>query len=197
MKVDGQASDREKDALKWAIDFFREEADVLRPSGSKAALYESDTLIDMHDNWRNEQPRKFHAYFAELLNASLDEDGDYARFRLSALAAELLERGEPLTGPLKVFVVKTLRRDPIFESPTKRGPRPNDLIERNLCICEAVEHIIKAWKFAPTRNVATQTPSAASIARDALEHGVAVHLSEKAVNKIWNWHEGVFRRPNN
>ena len=175
--------------LKWAVEFFRDLADELTPEGSGRMAYDAETLVDMYDNWRLEDPKAFDAHMACLFRVSLTNEGDAAIFELCALAAELIERGEPLPKHLKVFIVKFLRRDPIFDIARKRGPRYGDLAHRDVCIIEAMQYIVKTWGFSATRNSASRDgakhPSAASITREALEKGAKLHLTEAAVNKIW------------
>jgi hypothetical protein len=90
--------------------------------------------------------------------------------------------------------VKFLRRDDIFYPPRKRGRSYGDLAHRDGCICDALEHIAKTWKFKLTRNVATDRPSAASIAREGLEKGAGVCLTEKAINKICTKNKFLFEK---
>jgi hypothetical protein len=189
MKADAKPS-AEADALQWAIVFFSVIRAELTPDGSKSVAYDAETIVYMHDEWGKEESNDvdYRAYLARLFRVSITPEGDPAVFELCALAATLIERGEPLSGPLKTFIVKFLRRDPIFVAAKKPGPKGGHLAHRDVCIGEAIEYLAKTWKFPATRNVATDRPCAASIVREALEKGAGVHLTEAAVNKIWRWY---------
>ena len=174
-------------ALKWAIEFFRGLGDELTRVGSRQVAYDTETFVRMYDEWRPENPEEYEAYTARLFRVAETNEGDAAIFELCFIAAELIERGEPLPDHLKVFIVNVLRRDPIFDAAMKPGPKRTDLAHRDVCIAEAVEHIVKTWNFSATRNNATETPSATSIVKVALERGAGLHLTEAAINKIWKW----------
>jgi hypothetical protein len=175
----------EQEALQWATEFFRELGSEMTPEGSAFMAYDPDTLIEMYDS-RKEDQREFDVHLAGVLGLSLTSGihGDAARCEIADLVAELIERGDPLPNPVKTWVVKFLRRDDIFYPPKKPGPDATVLAHRNVCICEAAEHIAKTWNFDVTRNVATDRASAASIVREGLREGAGVNLTEKAINKV-------------
>jgi hypothetical protein len=175
----------EQVALQWAAEFFRERGSEMTPEGSAFMAYDPDTLIEMYDNGKESQ-REFDIYLRRVLGLSLTSGihGDAARCEIADLVAELIERGDPLPNPVKTWVVKFLRRDDIFYPPKKPGPDATVLAHRNVCICEAAEHIAKTWNFDVTRNVATDRASAASIVREGLREGAGVNLTEKAINKV-------------
>lgn len=179
--------DREKEALHWATNFCHDLRFELTPEGSRDVAYDAQDLIGMYDD-RHKDQKFFDDHMARYFRVALSGEGyaDVAIFNLCSLAAALIERGEPLPKYLRNFTVKFLLRDPIFETTGKPGRTHGDLLHRDICISEAIEHIVKTWEFQPTRNEATTTPSAASIVRNALEKGAEVHLSEKAINNIWS-----------
>jgi hypothetical protein len=200
MTVSYLSDAREQKALEWATDFFRENADDLTPEGCLDEAYDPDSLIEEYDEWRKRFPNRqswpdpavylkerygFEPQMIRLLRVSLTTEGDPAISNLCALAAELIERGEPLSETLKIFIIKYLRRDPSFEPAKKRGPKYHRRAYRDVCIVEAIEHITETWKFHATRNPATEGPSAASIVVVALKNGADIKLTEAAINKIW------------
>lgn len=184
MKADAQSS-AEKEALELAIEWLRLLREHLTPEGSKAIPYRADILISAYDK-RHEYPERFRDLIVgTLVKAHRDAD-DADIFNLCSLAAELIERGEPLPGYLRDFIVKFLRRDPIFKPSSKRGRKRGDLASRDVFIDAVIAHIVKTWRFAATRNEAAGRPSAASIVREGLEKGADIRLTEKAINKIWH-----------
>ena len=100
-----------------------------------------------------------------------------------AVAAALIENGDRLPGPLKEFVVEFLR------NPQELNPGPgrkrSDLVQRDNTIGFVVATICLRWKFAATRNEATEEACAVSITKKALER-VGICLTEGAITKIWD-----------
>src|SRR5262245_6201697 len=106
MKAEAQSL-AEKEALEWAIVFFRDLGDELTPAGSRAEAYNAEYLIEMYDEWRKRFQTKesldpaayrksdlgFEAHIIRLGRVSETPEGDSAIFEVCALAAELIERG--------------------------------------------------------------------------------------------------------
>jgi hypothetical protein len=135
------------------------------------------------------------------------ESSQYMRM----FAAALMERGDPLPDVVLGFIVEFLRNPDKPKWPTymleaardargesfidevrsrlarKPGKHSSNFVTRNIFIWAAIEHIVKTWKFAATRNEATKgRASAASIVREAIKQGAGIHLSEASVVKVWN-----------
>jgi hypothetical protein len=211
MKADAKTpADREKEALQWAVDHFRNCAADMKPEGSARHAMEDALrgLIWLYDSpipekrAAAEEDIKASVKYAWLGNA---EDSQYMR----ELAAMLMERGDQLPEALHNFIVEFLRNpnkpklpfgntDERFRAwldeirsliARKPGPSSGVLVSRNIEIWAAMEHIVKTWNIPATRNQATKEKgkraSAASIVREAIEKGADVHLSEAAVVKAW------------
>src|SRR5262249_3913791 len=113
------------------------------------------------------------------------------------LALEHIHLKKPMSQNLQTFVYFRLlhpnmkvrqNSDGYSVSAFKRksGPKADDWMYRDWQITHAIESIRYKWGFQATRNPASQSPSAASIVRDALEKGANQNLTEGAVNKVWN-----------
>lgn len=194
--VEQSSGARESEALEWAIDYFRDSD--LKSRGNSALL---DFAV-AEDVWRNDQ-KALDGYITFRVNCVLAYTGPSAgqvRRRhgkppwdlassvrgLCKYAAILMDRGETLPELLRNFILKFLL-DPnlLLKRVGKPGRKHGDLKLRDLFIAGAIEHIAETWKFPATRNVATESASAASIVRGALESGARIHMVEKAINKIW------------
>jgi hypothetical protein len=110
MKADAQLpADREKEALQWVVDYFREQRNELRPDSSVHRVrHESnvETLVYLHDKWRRDEPEWLDSNMADLV--TLSEKEDWAFEFLGEVIAKLIERGEPLSRPLRDFTAKFL-----------------------------------------------------------------------------------------
>lgn len=173
----------EKKALQWATEYFRGVAADLTPDGSKRRLQENTVkhLLECHERdkegWDDDPD-----HVGLWVSAARKGIGEIGPAELCNFAAILLERGEPLPTSLKKFVVDFLR------TPNGKKRQGRDfyvLKHRNLQIALVVHRLAKKGKFPPTRNEATDSASAASIVRDALEIGAGVNLTEANVCKIW------------
>jgi len=179
----------ERQALQWAIQFFRDCAGELKPEGSKRHL-EKSTITDVllavyyvHD-YTPEERSKIYLELVELARHRPERMQNLVQF-----AATVIERGEPLPKELRGPVAELLRNPPRLKS--KPGPGRWDLARRDVLIFRAIGHVRETWKFELRRNQVPgrrvkQRPSAASIVRDALEVGAGLSLSEAAVNTILN-----------
>jgi hypothetical protein len=198
--------DREKEALKWAIEYFRKSADEMTPEGSRRwALHDMLVgLLFLYDSQlpsnraAAEEDIKHYVEYAWLGNQEASQ-------HMRELAAVLMERGDPLPDGLHHFIVEFLRNPNKPRWPSnvdekylsfvdevrsliarKPGQGSSDLAPRNVTIWAAVEHIVRTWKFPATRNRATtRRASATSIVREAIEKGARLHLIEAAVVKAW------------
>ena len=150
--------------------------------------YRADLLISAYND-RHKYPERFNDQIVGAVAKALGGkgDADAATFNVCSLAAHLIERGEPLPEYLQSFIVRVLRRDPVFKPASKPGRKYGDLAHRDVFIQAAIKHVAEKWKFPATRR-AMSRPSAASIVQEALAKGAGVHLSEKAVDKIWGSH---------
>jgi hypothetical protein len=206
MKADTERSPQraEKEALQWAIEYFRKNADEMTPEGSRRwALHDMllGCLMRYNDPRERTEMEKEIDETVDLAWLGSQEHSRYAR----GFAAALMERGDPLPGKLHHFIVEFLRNPEKPQIPPhaggeefdalidrvrshmarKPGQRAIDLQPRNVSIWAAVEHIVRTWKIPPTRNEATKNACATSIVREALEKGAGVKLKEAAVVKVW------------
>ena len=171
MKADAQSS-AEKEALEWAIDFFRNCKDDLKGDGSKRAGREL-VLQMLIDSWDNSD-----AHATKLIEALQGSP------RLPEFAAALIERGDPLPGPLRDFIAAFLR-EPNKHLKRHRGSKPIDKFWRDMNIAAAVTFIAGKWGISETRrrNQKSGRSCAASIVKDALATAASIHLSEDKVVK--------------
>ena len=179
----------EEEALGFATWFFRSCAKYITVEGGK--LHSIEMVANMPPDERDK-------HIKNLGGLALIKGDLHAIEILCGLAARYIAEGKPLPESLLIFTCLFLRhpftkwRDggdklvPGEKVKPKPGPRPRNHSGRNHAICAAIETIVIDWGFAPTRNAATGAASAASIVRDGLEKGGKIHLTEVAINKIWN-----------
>jgi hypothetical protein len=193
MKADVKPDSREKEALEWAINHFRDSRN-LKPFDHKA-----EYLWFFWECSRKQGAdgrERFDNYIISLitptgpLNKSLFADCDprsNARL-LCQLAGKLMSRGHSLPKPLQDFIIDFLD-DPNLENfPSASGRKPSHTWVRNITITMAIRHIVETWGFRATRGQRKNPAkglSAASIVKEALEKS-GLHLTEGAVIKIWN-----------
>jgi hypothetical protein len=191
LKADAQSS-LEREALEWAVAYFRTHGAELTGDGSRRRLIadgvafllkEHDKAKDGFDDYVDGVDAYLHAW-ENGIEAGLP---DIRR----EFAAALLERGEPLPRRLLKFVADYLRNPET--AGRKRGQNIYKLKHRNLAISFAIAQIMEKWKFEGMRNDATVGASAASIVRDALEKSASLHLTEAAVHKIWRYFGAYWR----
>jgi hypothetical protein len=175
----------EKEALQWAIEYFKGHADYgsLRPGGRQKEeldnmlrLARQGLLFDSDEQVRD---------YIELATAG----DNSAKTLLLETVARYADWGLPpdYWGPLRDYAIKFLRNP----EPSKKRPgrKRSELRQRDNAIFYAAWRINRQWGFSPTRNVLTRNrPSATSIVKEALEE-VAVNLSEDDVVKIWRAHK--------
>jgi hypothetical protein len=129
------------------------------------------------EQWGREFDREFEAWAARV--AGLPHYDELFR----EIAAFLIFHGQPLPGRLRAFICEPLLKSP-EEPRRKSGPDPEAYAARNAEICAMIA-LLNSMGFDPTRNEATQgVESACSIVKKALEEA-GIHLSEGAVEKIW------------
>jgi hypothetical protein len=214
MKADVR-TEAEKDALQWAVDYFRRCAADLKPGRHGMEEAARGLLLNYDRNRADAEKEISDSLLAAWLGHK--EASQYMREFAAVLMERERDRAAELPGNLfhfvlpenlAHFVVEFLRNpdkprltrddsDPEYLAwedrlrlliTRKPGPRSGDMTSRNVTIWAAMEHIVKTWKFPATRNEATKgkRASAASIVREALKKGAGVHLSEAAVVKAWN-----------
>jgi hypothetical protein len=198
MKTDVQSpADREKEALQWATEFFREYS---KPGSESAASedYITNHLLALHYGATpgltiNAPPEQREASILEICQgAQATRDKTLIR-GLCRFAGNLLIRGEQLSGPICLFAADFLA-NPDQWKPSRS--KSHGQLYRNLLIRIAVQTICDRWKFDETRYEGAEHQSAASIVREALEKGAGIKLTEKAINKvlgIWS-REAVLRQ---
>ncbi len=109
--------------------------------------------------------------------------GDYvAKFTLYAVAADYLEAERPLPDALREYLIEELRSE-VNRRPKRRGRDPHAYHPRDFEVACIISNVIMLG-FRPTKNRATEGVSACSIVTQALEK-LGIHLSESAVEKIW------------
>jgi len=172
MKADVRST-REKEALEWATQFFRNCKDRLSKTGSMNASRAIATDM-MSYVWDGSEEA---AAAVVKLNKEIPA--------LPEFAAALIEDGKPLPKSLREFVAALLRR-PNKRVQARRGPKQTG-ISRDLDIGAAVGFVATRWEFVETRRRDQKSgrPCAASIVRDALALGANVHFSEDKVVKSY------------
>jgi hypothetical protein len=192
MKADVRSS-AEKEALEWAIGYFREHAEQMTPWSVPPMVWTADDAAIEK--------------LAAMATVKADEG---AAYWLREIAARRINRGEPLPRMVAKFVELTLRLwphpikmnlDPVARdecgvtlkvdrAKPKRGQRDYEHASRDAMIVMGMELITERWGFAPTRGEATRElasrKSAASIVCAALRKAGVATIKETAVNKIWS-----------
>jgi hypothetical protein len=189
----GARSEIEKEAFEWAIEYFRKCAEELKPKASKRLTEKGVAyfVLDVIDHPLPLDTPESLDNFVSIYTQLARKDELHLR-GMCRLASILLERGDPLPKSLRSFVVEFLR-DPGKKIAARPGPSGADLLHRNERIAMAIQAIVNRWKLKATRSAATGRASAASIAMEALAQ-TGLHLSEKAVNAIWDrWHKLVLK----
>jgi hypothetical protein len=182
MKADVELADeREKEALAWASNFFRNCAAEMREKDERRSEEIMLSLVvSSYESSARKQPDQLDEMSAKLVDA-FRTTGRGVRTILQ-FAAVLIERGDRLPAPLASFVVEFLREPNKLRS--QRGPKR--LLARDLNIGGAVMYVVGKWKFSATRNrEQTVRPCGASIISLALAKGARIHLSEQDIVKIW------------
>ena len=109
--------------------------------------------------------------------------GDYvAKSVLYRLAADFVESGWAMPKRLGEYIGHRLKAEAL-NSRKRPGRDPYANRRRNFRIARTICEVVKLG-FRPTRNRASQNKSACSIVAQALARG-GIHLSESAVEKIW------------
>lgn len=120
---------------------------------------------------------------ANLVERALDGD-DVADSVLCAIAAKFVGTGCLMPDRLRNYTVDKLMRIASAPPRRRRGRYdPHQNHNRDFAIACAVMALTRGGLF-PTRNEATERPSACSTVSIALER-IGIQLSEGAVNKIW------------
>jgi hypothetical protein len=173
-------ADREREALQWAINYFRNCAADLKPDGSQRKFNESTK--QMWEDLADEGPEALHRELAAYMD-ELRRGKDYS-FELFYLAATLIERGDPLPVPLRPYIADFLR-NPKMQTKRRVGRKASALEWRNSYMEDALSQIVLRWNLPATRNPATtERASAASIVQQAMVEGANYRLSESGINKM-------------
>ena len=194
----------EKQALGWAIEYFQKRAEALGQRGSASLVSLAYDAADALMDPKLVPPGQFDECLKELVRSALADGDETAGIYLSGVVIKFIALGKPFPEPLRYFTMFRLLHpgmtwcyDPDLDEwsgqPQKRkpGPKSGDWLVRDVTVVHAIHHIVLTWKFQPTRNPATEGPSAASIVRDAMA-AVGSKVTEAAVNKIWNENGRVF-----
>jgi hypothetical protein len=181
MKKDARpAADREREALHWAINYFRNCAADLKPDGSRRKFNELNKKLQM--DWVNSGQENLHRELTDYVAAL--RRGHDGGLDLFDLAATLIERGDPLPVPLRAYVADFLR-NPKMKMNRRRGRKASALEWRNSLITDALYQIVLRWNLRATRNPeTTERASAASIVQQAMAEGANYRLSEGDINKL-------------
>jgi hypothetical protein len=181
MKTDVRpAADREREALQWAINYFRNCAADLKPDGSQRKFNELNKQLQM--DWVDSGPENLHGELTVYMD-ELRRENDQG-LDLSDLAATLIERGDPLPVPLRAYVADFLR-NPKMKMNRRPGRKASALEWRNSLITDALYQIVLRWNLRARRNPGTtERASAASIVQQAMVEGANYHLSEGDINKM-------------
>src|SRR5262245_36686459 len=110
MKADAQSS-AEKEALEWAVDYFRESRDDLNPDSDinrRRDKSDIECLAHLHGEWLRDEPGWLDESMVGLITES--ETSAYHCKHLRGLAARLIELDKTLGRPLRDFVVKFLMK---------------------------------------------------------------------------------------
>jgi hypothetical protein len=117
--------------------------------------------------------------------------GDQAAHKvLCKIAADFVAGSCVLPTRLREYIAKALRSQAEEEQQKRRGQDPYANFTRNFQIASTVLEVVRLG-FRPTRNRATEAESACSITMHALAK-YDLHLSEGAVEKIWQQFSRVF-----
>ena len=156
----------DKEALEWAIGFFR---------GCAAELKGDRRTRDVADLQR---------LIVRSLRHDEEDMAEYMR-AMGEFAAAQMERGKQLSDSVRDVVIRILRNPSIVER-RRTGPNPTDLDYRDIKIVEAISCIVEMWDFLPTRGEGkNKGDSAASIVQRALKLGAGISMEETTINKIW------------
>jgi hypothetical protein len=157
----------EKEAVAWAVENFRHQADKLKKGYMPKHLPEIiDAVVEINDC----VPIKGVASNPSGLGTAL----------LRGVSAALLARDKQLPAPLASFAAASLQEPKIAK---RSGRKPEDLIARDLVIGGAAAIIGRKWDFKPTRRDRQGGPCACSIVQEALVRAVNLHLSEANIEK--------------
>jgi hypothetical protein len=118
-----------------------------------------------------------------LFNAATTGKDPQAACALLEMAVNLLDRGEKLPDPLRIYVVLALRSYALTLS-KKHGRKKETNFARDFFVARAISEL-RQFGYNPTRNrEEKQRESCCSIVVKVLSEG-GLNLSEAAVEKIW------------
>ena len=110
---------------------------------------------------------------------------------LCSIAAKFVAGGCSMPTRLRGYIAEALLYQAQEEPQRRRGRDPSANFTRDFHIASAVLQVVRLG-FRPTKNEATKGESACSITKHALAES-GLHLSEKAVEKIWRRFSQVFK----
>jgi len=130
--------------------------------------------------------QRLERFFSNIRSDNVAEQVSESRelFDIYSLAAtEFLRADKPLPPPVKAFTLGVLNGEIRRQRP---GQRKGSHLHRNTAIVTAVRAARKAApEMETTRNESASPTSACDLVRDCLEE-FGIHMSYKAVEKIWN-----------
>ena len=141
MKADVRpAADREREALQWAINYFRNCAADLKPDGSQRKFNELTTQMWMDYADEGILHRELAPYMDDLRR------GKDCSFELFYLAAALVERGDPLPAPLRSYIADFLR-NPKMKMKRRPCRKASALEWRNGLMRDVLYQIVLRWNL--------------------------------------------------
>jgi len=183
MKAD---ADREQEALAWAVGEFGRMAFMLKPGGWINEHFElSMQLLQLGgESYLNDEIASWSGSDEEISrHVEHARGGNEKSHRLLLeVAASRMKRNRPLGFPLNEYTAEFLRQQ---KRPKRvRGRKRETYLDRDAVIYTTIMQINLKWGFSPTRNPATDAPSAISIVQKALKK-VGIPMTEAAITKIW------------
>jgi hypothetical protein len=106
---------------------------------------------------------------------------DDADLALRELAAEMLDRGQPLPSVLASYTVEVLHP----RLPRLRGQKKAANLLQDVSVVALIMTLVERFGLSPRRNPASNHPSACSIAATALSEAGLHRGSEEGIRKIW------------
>jgi len=104
-------------------------------------------------------------------------------------ADSMIMNNEPMPDRLRAYIIGLAREGK--PRPSKPGKNAFDNFGRNICIVVAIKRLVEMGLSA-TRNEASESPSACSIVAEVYAR-FGVHMSERAVEKVWEKHQAEER----
>jgi hypothetical protein len=191
MKADVKLSP-EAQALEWATEHFRRNADLLNTREGKIELAKMESEAWFRSLEEDDVPKVPKEWLKERTRQAI-AGRDHAIKSLSWLIVRYMAAQKPIPKSLMQFAFyrltgEFLSVDDEAASQVKQKPGKGkyDNLMRNMLILHAITQINIKYGFFPTRSEATNGPSGALIVSRALKAaGTKNNLSESGVEKIW------------